>query len=355
MGPPDAGADADAPEIDSGTPIDSGTLDSGDAPDAEPPDSGFELAPEGWSEFGGMPDDQTRWGARMVLDPDEDRFLLFGGSQYPVGGTSDELWSFSIADASWTKIEATGDVPEPRYCHCVAYLPDQRQMLLVGGRDESGPLAPAAFILDLATNVWTKVAGPVPSGVIGCNVEWMPELAKAVVFGGGGRTGFDTVTWLFDPTSQRFNFANPDHTPPARSDAASAYDPINHRMLVFGGSVRAVAPYQLLSDTWAFDGVDWTEITGDHPSERRFGAPGVDPTTGSWFLFGGTRETDDFDEIWRFDLVSSTWTLLPVTMPPARGFPASAWHGPTGALYVFGGLGQPNYTGFHDGWRFRPE
>jgi hypothetical protein len=342
--------------VDTGVaPIDSGTIDSGTEEDAGFLDSGTIEVPLGWTEFAGMPEDVGRWGARVVHIASEDRFLLFGGNLYPAGGSVGDLWSFSLVDETWTKIEATGDVPEPRYCHCMTYLPEQHQLLLVGGRDDFGPRQPEAFVLDLATSVWTALAAPMPRGVIGCAIEWMPNLERAVVFGGAG-AGLFRETWSYDPTAMTFTEILTDNVPPGRADPAHAYDPIGGRMLVFGGGVRVVPPLMHLDDTWAFDGTDWTEIVSDtHPSARRFPANGVDPETGAWYVTGGTVEESDRDDLWKFDFATDTWTQLEDPELPARGFSAGDWDPRSRALHVFGGLAQPDFSALSDGWRVRPE
>lgn len=355
--------DAGTRPIDSGT-IDSGTADSGRADSGTEQDAGIETdsgvfeVPAGWTELGGMPEDVGRWGAQMLAIPSERRFILFGGSTYPAGGTIGDLWSFSLDTETWSELEDTGDVPAPRYCHCLAYLPEHHQVLLVGGRNDLGPLQPEAFVLELDTLEWAKVEGPVPTGVIGCAAEWMSNLGKAVVFGGGGTAGFDRTTWLFDADSGRFDFVQTSSTPPGRTDPASAFDPVSGRMFVFGGGVRVVPPFEHREDLWAFDGSEWTELTpsGDVPGKRRFPAHGVDVENGAWYLFSGTVEEQDLADLWRFDFATEQWTRLPdQDLPEPRGFPSSVWDPTTRSLVVFGGLTRPITAALTDGWRFRPE
>lgn len=356
--PPAGPDDAGTTPIDSGT-IDSGTIDSGTEQDAGvETDSGVFEVPVGWTELGGMPEQLGRWGARMVAVPEERRFILFGGSTYPSGGSIGDLWSFSLDTETWTELEDSGDVPAPRYCHCLAYLPEHHQVLLVGGRNDLGPLEPEAFLLDLDTLAWSEIGGPVPRGVIGCAAEWMSNLGKAVVFGGGGAGGFDRTTWLYDPETERFSFAQTTVIPPGRTDPASAFDPTSGRMFIFGGGVQVVPPFEHREDLWAFDGNDWEEITpaGDGPSKRRFPAHGVDEVNGAWYLFSGTIEEQDLPDLWRFDFATETWTELPdQDLPEPRGFPASVWDPTTRSLAVFGGLTRPITAALTDGWRFRPE
>jgi hypothetical protein len=177
------------------------------------------------------------------------------------------------------------------------------------------------------------------------------------VFGGAG-SGLFEETWLYDPAEQMFTLIPTSSTPPGRADPAHAYDPVNGRMLVFGGGVRVVPPRVYLDDTWAFDGTEWVELpfaAGEHPSERRFSANGVDPTTNIWYLHGGTVDEEDRDDLWRFDFATSTWQQMNDPDPPPRGFASGEWDPRSGALHVFGGLTQPIFESLSDGWRWRPE
>jgi N-acetylneuraminic acid mutarotase len=127
-------------------------------------------------------------------------------------------------------------------------------------------------------------------------------------------------------------------------------------MLVFGGGVRVQPPRFYREDTWAFDGTRWVEIESqDHPSPRRYPAMGVDALGGHWYVYGGTIDSQDLDDLWRFDFATDTWTQLEDPMPPPRGFAASEWDPRTQSLTVFGGLEQPNFASYADGWRLRPQ
>jgi N-acetylneuraminic acid mutarotase len=288
----------------------------------------------------------------LTFDPTEHRFILHGGNLYPTGSVVSDTWSFSIATQQWTKLTTSGDAPPVRYCHCATYLPGQKQVLIAGGRD-SGGLVDSAYTLDLQTLAWTRVAGPVPTGAIGCNAHWMPNLSRAIVFGGEGMSGVNDRTWSYDPTTRAFTELMPAVRPHARRDAMSIYEPTQGRMFVFGGAVAITQQY--LDDVAVFDGSNWldTPAPTPHPVRRRYGASGYDALHARWVLFSGTNDVDDFDDLWVIDPVTFDFVQAPSVGPVKRGFAASGIDEVTGTLYVFGGLTTPGFEALADGWTLR--
>lgn len=134
-----------------------------------------------------------------------------------------------------------------------------------------------------------------------------------VMFGGeqpvAGTPNVLSDTWLFDGTG--WTEAHPAHTPPARYDAAAAYDPHSKRVLLIGGMglqagpapsagcgtanpaiCRAPAlPVEQLRDVWAWDGHDWTAV--DSTPLQRFGPPSaaaLDEQRGDVVLVTSSRQ-----------------------------------------------------------------
>ncbi|MFO0727089.1 MAG: kelch repeat-containing protein [Myxococcota bacterium] len=341
---PDAAA-LDAAESDAG-PADAGPEDSG-----VPADSGSPQA-LGWASAMNPPAARPNWGSHLVYVPSEQRFILFGGDTYPIGGPINETWALSATDGSWTKLEVEGDIPPPRYCYCATYLPDTHEILVVGGRTEEAPLPPAAFTLSLTDLRWTAVQGAAPQGVIGCSVEWMPNLGRAIVYGGGSRSVLSD-TWSYDPSARRFlRLDGLGAAPAARADAANFYDPISGKMFVFSGAVRAVEPFLMRDDMWAFDGTAWSEVqTSTRPPNRRFASSAYDPISARWYVFGGMYGPGDRDDLWAFDPAASTWEKIELPdRPSARGFAPSAYDPVSGSMLMLGGL-TVDFRTFSDGWR----
>jgi Galactose oxidase, central domain len=307
-----------------------------------------------WTAFASRGTD-SRWGVPLAYASKEATFIAFSGSQYP-GGALAGAGTFSLdpATGTWTKLDDVNP-PNPRYCGCTTYLPDQDQVLLVGGQAGEGPLPPGAWTLDLATSTWTAVSGPLPTGVIGCTSAYMANIHKAVVFGGASATEATSDTWVYDPVAASFAQLSPAAHPTGRADSTGAYDPgEGGRMLIFAGTSDEVDATGHDNDLWAFDGTTWTQLeaTGGPPSVRRVAAGGFDAVRRRWVIFGGTDETVDRGDLWMLDVGSLVWTQLSKTAPAsARGF-ASAGYDPTSDSYiVIGGLQQPAGTRLSDGWK----
>ena len=131
-----------------------------------------------------------------------------------------------------------------------------------------------------------------PPPVTGASAAWDGDTSTVVLFGGvsaGGAMGNDTWTW--DGNTWTDHPASATNAPPARQQAAMAFDPALHRLILFGGQS---AGGTLLQDTWAWNGQQWTELsTGDQPglgpspSARSGAAMAFDPA-GDLVLYGGT-------------------------------------------------------------------
>lgn len=361
---PDPAQNRDAAVTDSDVTADAGAADSGpaDSGDAglQPDAMERPLAPAWTQSFDPPPvDPAERWGTQAIMIPSEGRFLVFGGARsIGVGATLGDLWSFELATGTWSEVDDQ-DAPPPRYCHCATYLPDQHQLLLVGGRNLRGPLAPAAWTYDLATRVWQAIDGDLPTGVIGCSVVWMPSHpggGRAVLFGGQSPTALPQETWIYDPAARTFSLLLTATTPPGRRDAMMAADPAG-RVLLWSGALSVFPPEnaRFLEDFWAYDGNDWVEVSalGTAPAPRRYAASAFDPGRREWIIYSGTKETEQFDELWRFDATTDTWSLLPVTgaaRPNPRGFAAFTFDPGSDRYALFGGLTQPDFVDVSAGW-----
>ncbi len=128
--------------------------------------------------------------------------------------------------------------------------------------------------------------------------------------------------------------------PSARMGHAMVYDPVNEKVLLFGGSIWQNSRYTFYNDLWSYaDGV-WTEINvpGAKPSGR-FNIPMVYiSNTHQLFLFGGFSSTDRIGDTWVYDIADNQWTRFDTdTNPPRRSDAAIAYDEEHNVVVMFGG------------------
>jgi len=111
---------------------------------------------------------------------------------------------------------------------------------------------------------------------------------------------------------------NGTNAPEKRALFCWAYDKQGDRLYIFGGVnyTNTFTSFTFYNDTWRFDFSTnlWTKLaTTDSPAKRA----GVSCTAynGNMYLFGGSALTPSFvsiayDELWRLNFASLTWTLL---------------------------------------------
>lgn len=180
-------------------------------------------------------------------------------------------------------------------------------------RDDSLMLKSRSAVLILAFALAVGVAG----SVLAANVQNAPPASLTV-------TGAVTDMLIGLNTATR---------PPGRTGAPMAYDPITSQLLFFGGR-NASGP---LSDTWAWTGSDFAQLSPAHSPTARSGASmELNEATGHPLLFGGNDGTHDLLDTWEW--TGSDWLQLsPVHSPSARSNALLAFDGSTNQLVLFGG------------------
>jgi hypothetical protein len=140
----------------------------------------------------------------------------------------------------------------------------------------------------------------------------------------------------------------PDNSPPARYVSAMANDGASGKVMLFGG--YGANPGIFLSDTWSWDGADWTQELPAHNPAARYGhAMAYDAAQGKVVLFGGVDSSADYlSDTWVWN--GTDWTLeTPAASPPARAYHAMKYDSASGKVILFGGFGD-NTGGFSDTW-----
>lgn len=274
--------------------------------------------------------------------------LLFGGLNGGTGTVFDELWRFDGVD--WTlQVPANGVVPPPRSRFAACFDP-VRQRLVVFGGDQTLPATAAmgdTWEWNPASSTWTQFA-PVNSPSPRYHARMAYDLLNARVLLFGGSSGADE-TWTWDGVD--WTQQQPVTVPPGRQQPGMCTDWSNGNVILFGGSGAWASG--IIGDTWVWNGFDWTQVlTATVPGGTgiRNGKLDYDVVRQRAVCFGGVRGSGGFsDSVWEFDGVD--WTeRLPTVRPLGRAGPGFCFVDQLGTSVLFGG-----YNGglFNDTWTYQ--
>jgi hypothetical protein len=325
----------------------------------------FDLAPEPhWSYMavsGTAPNEHYR--ASVVYDPVRDRMLIVGSDhEAPI-----EVWAVTLSGApAWQKLATVGN-PVSRYGQSVVYDPVHDQLLMFGGVGQTPTWheiwLPETWTLPLQTLTWTQVGDPArsPAGREGQGAIYDPVQQRMLVFGGyyqDSTTHYCNDVWQWSPgdTTGWVEIDAVGPRPGARLKFGTTYDPARRRMLVHGGeyAYQAIQP----DDLWALslDGApEWTQVVaGDTLRGRSYSLDVYDPVGDRLVTCGGAG----FSQVQALPLASPThWQAVlpsccPLPAPSSRNKHAVVHDSRRDRFLVVGGS-------YSDGdsatWIFQPE
>ena len=160
---------------------------------------------------------------------------------------------------------------------------------------------------------------------------------EVVLFGGwagGGPWLGDTWAWNGVAWTQR----SPAFSPIARSGHALAYDSGRQRIVLFGGSAANSGASAYLGDTYEWDGVNWLpRPTVTFPARRRNAGMAYDAVRQRTVLFGGELVGGTLsNETWEWD--GNNWAPRPsLAFPSARQRASMAYDAVRNRTVLVGG------------------
>ena len=210
---------------------------------------------------------------------------------------------------------------------CGKLVPGDATASASGARSQSGCYAPA-------------VNGGAPPARSNAAFAFDIDRRVMVLFGGGTTQyvgGGYADTWTWDV--QGWTMQDPAVSPPATSSAAMAYDLTHHYMVLYEPASVTGATAQ----TWTWDGVTWNQQNPIHtPPSRLEPAMANDPSRGGVVLVGGTDSRDRSD-IWAWN--GSDWIEILPDQGPVFGSAHSVIVSPKdGSLLVAGNLGAYRFS-----------
>ena len=256
----------------------------------------------------------ARYRHAAIFDPIRGRMIVFAGA-----GNSfyNDVWALSVEGlpdqpAEWTRILPAGTPPLARYGAAAIYDAFQDRLVFFSGSNDSSYLNDVWALSIGATPTWTRLL-PVggPDARWGHSAVYDPIESRMIVFGGFGVGLNKDDTWvlnLWPSLSWQLIYYSP--RPPARREHVAAYDALRRRMYIHGG--MGPGPR---SDLWRLDLSSapqlWTQpaTAGTAPTARRGHAGVYDFAGDRMILFGGADALVDREETYRLSLDDSlTWT-----------------------------------------------
>jgi hypothetical protein len=174
----------------------------------------------------------------------------------------------SLAQPQWTQ-QNPANSPPARFGHGIVYDEARGQVMLFGGESASGAALADTWIWD-GSNWTQKFPANSPPSRYGFGMTYDAARQQVVLFGGATGTGSllsaysDTWTWDGDNWTKQ----NPSTNPPAAYETPIAYDAATQQVIQFGGLYpsNTSTPDQ----TWAWDGSNWTVVASELNSPNGF-------------------------------------------------------------------------------------
>ena len=267
-----------------------------------------------------------------------------------------ELWRFDPIRKEWTLLETTGQHPEQVASHAAVYM--RNHLIVYGGTGY--PFGHTStnriFSCNLKTLEWSQLT---PSNPPNCHHLPAEMYGQAIVadptndciYVVGGTTGFtySIDVHKFDLTTRRWTELyrktpyDESQFPAERYRHELAL--FDDKIYVFGGGNTSnvcalinLPVFDLKSNTWIK--VRTRSEASTFPSKRKCHGCVVTKDN-NVYVFGGNkmRNTDVLKDIWRFNLLTCTWTPIEVTLKrPLFFFGITIT--PADRVYIFGGVCQ---------------
>lgn len=243
------------------------------------------------------------------------------------------------------------EAPSPRKGVGMVYDSARNVIVLAGGTDwqtvsgETWEHDGLNWHLRKDVNQFTRRAGAA--------MAYDSDRQVTVMFGGYrlGNTRFFRDTWEYD--GKKWTQKRPAQSPPARNGAVMAYDPLNKRMILFGG-FGGPGNWIFFDDTWEYAAGQWRQLTPTHhPPAREAAGMVYDAARQVMVLFGGGIEAGSlvFQDTWEWN--GQNWnrrTDLP-TSPPARWAFMMAYDSDCQRAVIYSGL-KGTTEQFIDTWTY---
>jgi hypothetical protein len=242
--------------------------------------------------------------------------------------------------------------PSARYKHTAIYDSEHNELVFFGGRDSVGFLNDV-WKLNLNNLSWSNVTvtGNIPS-VRQSSAIYDPLNKRMIVFGGTNPDYVYNDLYALDLNTYTWSALSPaGPLPNPRWNHSAIYNPADSSMVIFGG--RDV--YNWFNDLWKLDlkTLTWIQIipVGQIPSPRECHSATYIPTDNYMLVFGAYENHVYKNDLWKFDFTSNSWSQIfsAGDIPLERGSHSACYDSLNNRLVIFGGIGT-NWLNYDDVW-----
>ncbi len=257
-----------------------------------------------WTEICAQCGPPARGDGPLAYDPVGGFTLLFGGGISSTAPRFNDTWMFK--GGIWTQLHPAHSPGALQGANLI-WDPTDNEFVLFGGLNSSRVLHNETWTF--SNGDWTQLTTThAPAPRYDASMVWDTADGYALLFGGcyvGCQSTFGD-TWKFVGGS--WTQLSPATSPSPRGWAFMTYDAADSEVVLFGG---AVPIYTAVGDTWTFRAGTWTQLTPIiSPSARWSGIEGFsyDPTLGYAVLYGGTSGAVSLSDTWAFK--GGLWTQV---------------------------------------------
>ena len=297
---------------------------------------------EDWVQLFPATSPPIRYGAATFYDSVHSQTVLFGGT-----GANTYADTYSWNGTNWTALSPANS-PPARSGAAAAFDPTHQQGVLFGGQDSGFNPLNDTWLWNGTT--WTQ-ANPANSPGARSYAMMAWDGQHIVLFGGSVGESEYGDTWIWDGTN--WTQANPSTSPAARDSGGMAYDSTHGNVVLFGGNnPPAESDYD---DTWTWNGTNWTQANpANSPAGRNSFIMAFDSVRGETVLFGGFSQfaESDMSDTWAWN--GTNWIqLTPLHNPAARDTYSMVYDPAHSEIMLFGGA-VPSSSNFYanDTWIF---
>ena len=296
------------------------------------------IPPSGdWTESAPALAPSPRATSSEAWDPATGQLILFGGGACSGSGggctVTNDTWSWT--GTTWTSL-APSSSPPPLAEASLAYDPAAGQLVLFGGIGSSGSSLSGTWIWN-GSNWLQESPSSSPPARHGASLGYDPNTDQLILYGGSAAAGITPMasdTWAWNGTN--WEQLTPSTSPPPLYAATMAWDSSTGQLILFGGTTNGT--YNGTNETWAWTGSNWSELfPASSPPARLRATMAMDPSSGQLLLFGGYGIGQvDLGDMWAWN--GSSWMqLTPPTLPTSRADASMAFDSATGTIVLFGG------------------